>query len=102
TSIDLKDDGSLGSRLSSTLVSYALGDFAGTVLVVPIMLAMVEQFGPQRRTWPELMAYGVVLVAPGVALGLSLLPVIEAPIYPLAISLLPLFLVAHRYGWRPA
>ena len=101
TTIDLNDDGSLASRLSSTLVSYALGDFAGTVLVVPIMLALVEQFGPERRPWSELMAYGVVLVAPGVVLGLSLLPVIEAPIYPLAISLLPLFLVAYRYGWRP-
>src|SRR3546814_12277409 len=45
---------------------------------------------------------GVALAPPAVVLGLSLLPSIEAPIYPLALALLPLFLVAYRYGWRPA
>src|SRR5690606_42053984 len=51
---------------------------------------------------PARRARGVVLVAPGAVRALSLLPVVEPPICPLAISLLPLFLVAHRYGWRPA
>src|SRR3546814_4271441 len=36
TAIDLNDDGSLAAGLPPTLVSFALGDFAGTVLVVPI------------------------------------------------------------------
>ena len=102
TGIDLNDDGSLAAGLPPTLVSFALGDFAGTVLVVPIMLALVEQFGPERRPWPLLAAYGVVLASPAVILGLSLLPSIDAPIYPLALAILPLFLVAYRYGWRPA
>src|SRR3546814_13612199 len=102
TAIDLNDDGSLAAGLPPTLVSFALGDFAGTVLVVPIMLALADQFGPERRPWPLLLAYGVTLVSPAVVLCLSLLPSIEAPIYPLALALLPLFLVAYRYGWRPA
>src|SRR3546814_10776287 len=82
--------------LPPTLVSFALGDFAGTVLVVPIMLALADKFGPERRPWPLLMAYGVTLVSPAVVLCLSLLPSLEAPIYPLALALLPLFLVAYR------
>jgi two-component system sensor histidine kinase UhpB len=102
TAIDLNDDGSLAAGLPPTLVSFALGDFAGSVLVVPIMLALTDQFGPERRPWPLLLAYGVALASPAVVLGLSLLPSIEAPIYPLALALLPLFLVAYRYGWRPA
>src|SRR3546814_6373455 len=102
TAIDLNGDGSLAGGLPPTLVSFALGDFAGTVLVVPIMLALADQFGPERRPWPLLLAYGVTLVSPAVVLCLSLLPSIEAPIYPLALALLPLFLVAYRYGWRPA
>jgi two-component system sensor histidine kinase UhpB len=102
TGIDLNDDGNLATGLPSMLVSFALGDFAGTVLVVPLMLAMADQFGSQRRPWPELLAYGVALAPAAIVLGLSLLPVIEAPVYPLAIALLPLFLIAYRYGWRPA
>src|SRR3546814_14353114 len=70
--------------------------------MVPIMLALADQFGPERRPWPLLLAYGVGLASPAGVLGLSLLPSIAAPIYPLALALLPLFLVAYRYGWRPA
>src|SRR3546814_15055521 len=88
--------------LPPTLVSFALGDFAGILLVVPIMLALADQFGPERRPWPLLLAYGVALASPAVVLGMSLRPSIEAPIYPLALALLPLFLVAYRYGWRSA
>jgi len=102
TGIDLNDDGSLATGLPSMLVSFALGDFAGAVLVVPIMLVLADQSGPERRPWPELLAYGVALAPSAAVLGLSLLPVIEAPVYPLAMALLPLFLIAHRYGWRPA
>lgn len=102
TGVDLNDDGNLATGLPSMLVSFALGDFAGVVLVVPLMLALVDQSGPERRPWPELLAYGVALVPAAIVLGLSLLPVIEAPVYPLAIALLPLFLIAYRYGWRPA
>ncbi|GAB3318218.1 histidine kinase [Luteimonas notoginsengisoli] len=102
TGIDLNDDGSLGAGLPAMLVSFALGDFAGVVLVVPIMLVLADQRGTARRPWPELIAYGVALAPSSVVLGLSLLPIIEAPIYPLALALLPLFLIAYRYGWRPA
>ena len=101
TAIGLSDSGQLGSSLSATVVSFALGDFAGSVLAVPIMLALAEQAGPMRRPWPELAAYGVAIAPSAAVLGLSLLPVVEAPIYPLAMALLPLFLLAHRYGWRP-
>ena len=101
TAIGLNDDGPLGSSLSSTVVAFALGDFAGSVLVVPIMLALAGQAGPARRPWPELVAYGVALAPLAAVTGLALLPTREAPIYPLAMALLPLFLLAHRYGWRP-
>ena len=80
TGIDLNDDGSLATGLPSMLVSFALGDFAGVVLVVPIMLVLADQRGTGRRPWPELIAYGVALAPSSVVLGLSLLPVIEAPI----------------------
>ena len=102
TGIDLNDDGTLASGLPSMLVSFALGDFAGVVLVVPIMLVLADQSGPARRPWPELLAYGVALAPALIVLALALLPVIEAPVYPLAMALLPLFLIAYRYGWRPA
>jgi two-component system sensor histidine kinase UhpB len=102
TGIDLNDDGNLATGLPSTLVAFALGDFAGIVLIVPIMLVLADQYGAERRPWPELLAHGVAVVPSAAVLGLSLLPVIEAPVYPLALALLPLFLIAYRYGWRPA
>lgn len=100
TAVDLNDDGGLAAGLPSMLVSFALGDFAGIVLLVPLMLVLHEQAGPERRAWGELSGYGLVLAPVAIALLLSLLPVIEAPVYPLGLSLLPLFLVAHRFGWR--
>ncbi|HZW18400.1 MAG TPA: MASE1 domain-containing protein [Luteimonas sp.] len=100
TAIDLDDSGMLGAGLPATLVSFALGDFAGSVLLVPIMLALAEQVGPKRHPWPELAAWGVAVAPAAIVLALALLPAIEAPIYPLAMALLPLFLLAHRYGWR--
>jgi two-component system sensor histidine kinase UhpB len=102
TGIDLNDDGGLRAGLPAMLVSYALGDFAGIVLVVPVMLALHDQAGPGRMPWPKLLANGLVLAPVGVLLGFLLLPRIEAPVYPVALALLPLFLVAHRHGWRQA
>ncbi len=102
TGIDLNDDGGLRYGLPAMLVTYALGDFAGTVMVLPVLLALHDQAGPRRLAWPALFANGLVLAPLAVLLGLKLLPSIEAPVYPLALALLPLFLIAHRHGWRQA
>lgn len=102
TAIDLNDDGTLAASLPATLVSYALGDFAGIVIVVPLMLALRDQFGAQRVPWPTLFANGLVLAPVAFGLGLSMLPSLEAPVYPLVLSLFPVFGVAYRFGWRPS
>src|SRR3546814_13547572 len=64
TASDLHDDGSLASSLPPTLVSCALGDFAGIVLLVPIMLPLAAQSGPERRPGPLRLAYGCGLASP--------------------------------------
>jgi two-component system sensor histidine kinase UhpB len=102
TGIDLNDDGGLRFGLPAMLVTYALGDFAGIVLVTPLMLALHGQAGERRLPWRKLLANGLVFAPAGVLLALKLLPRIEAPVYPLALALLPLFLVVYRHGWRQA
>lgn len=102
TAIDLNDDGVLTRGLPAMLVSYALGDFSGVVYVVPILLAFSGQFGARRTTWSSLFANGFVLGPLLVILGLSNLPEIEAPVYPLLLSSFPLFGIAYRFGWRQA
>jgi len=102
TAIDLNDDTVLSADLPSMLVSYAMGDFAGIVLVLPLMLAWRDQYGPLRAPWPTLFAYGLVLVPLGFAilLILSTLPLVHAPVYPVLLALFPLFAIAYRFGWR--
>ncbi|MFD0738318.1 histidine kinase [Lysobacter koreensis] len=102
TAIDLNDDGVLPASLAATLVSYALGDFAGIVIMVPLLLVLHDQARPSRLPWRALLADGLVLVPLAVALGLSALPALEAPVYPLLLSLFPAFGLAYRFGWRPA
>lgn len=101
TAIDLNDDGVLPAALPTMLVSYALGDFAGIVVVVPIVLALWDQSGTDRIAWNALFANGMVLGPLLVMLGLYALPVIEAPVYPLVLALFPVFGIAYRFGWRP-
>ena len=48
TAIDLNDDGVLSHGLTATLASYALGDFAGMVLVVPLLLVLRDQLARDR------------------------------------------------------
>lgn len=101
TAIDLNDDGVLSAGLPMMLVSYALGDFAGVVMVVPVMLAVLDQFRSERIAWNTLFANGLVLGPLLVMLSLRALPVIEAPVYPLVLALFPVFGIAYRFGWRP-
>lgn len=101
TAIDLNDDGVLAAGLPTMLVSYALGNFAGVVMVVPVMLALLDQLRPERIAWSALVANGLVLAPLLVMLGLQSLPVVEAPVYPLVLALLPVFAIAYRFGWRP-
>ena len=101
TAIDLNDDGVLAAGLPATLVSYALGDFAGVIMIVPILLAVRDQFGADRVLWDAWLANGLVLAPLLVMLGLYTLPVIEAPVYPLVLALFPVFGIAYRFGWRP-
>ncbi len=101
TAIDLNDDGVLAAGLPAMLVSYALGDFAGVVIVVPILLALRDQFGPERIGWNALLVNGLVLGPLLVMLGLFALPVVEAPVFPLVLALFPIFGIAYRFGWRP-
>lgn len=102
TAIDLNDDGVLAAGLPTMLISYALGDFAGIIIIVPFLLAVRDQFGPDRVPWNALFANGLVL-APllVVLLGLYSLPAIEALVYPMVLALFPLFGIAYRFGWRP-
>jgi two-component system, NarL family, sensor histidine kinase FusK len=88
--------------LPSMLVSYAVGDLAGIVAVVPLMLVLHGQCGPRRVPWPALLAHGLVLVPLGFAalLIVSIRPVPHAPVFPMLLSLVPLFAIAYRFGWR--
>ena len=100
TAINLNDSGSPLADLTTSLAGYALGDLAGVVLVLPVLLALSGQWGPDRRRWIDLFAHGLVLAPLAAAMGLSLLPIIEAPVYPLVLALLPVFVIAYRIGWR--
>jgi two-component system sensor histidine kinase UhpB len=100
TAIDLNDDGVLPHGLASTLASYALGDFAGVVLIVPLLLVLRDQLTRDRLPWDVLLAEGLVLAPVVVVMSLSFLPSIRAPIYPLMLALLPLFGLAYKFGWR--
>ena len=101
TAIDLNDDGVMAASLPTMLISYALGDFAGVVMIVPLLLAVRDQFGPDRVAWNALPANGLVLAPLLVVLGLYALPLVEAPVYPMVLALFPLFGIAYRFGWRP-
>ena len=102
TAIQLNEGAALAAGLTHILVSFALGDFVGIVLLVPAVLAVHEQFGPERVPWAQLFARGLVLVPAGFAalLALSAGPQAQSPVYPLLLSLLPLFAIAYRFGWR--
>lgn len=102
TAIDRFDDGIVSAAVSSMFASYALGDFAGIVLMMPLVFAIHAQSGPDRRPLRTLLAHGFVFVPAGLALGISMLWSAQAPVYPLLYSLLPLFAIAYRFGWRPA
>ncbi len=102
TATDLNDDGELAASLAAMLGSYALGDFAGVVMVVAVMLALADQWRPDRVAWSALVANGLVLAPLLLMLALHTLPVVEAPVYPLVLALLPVFALAYRFGWRPA
>jgi two-component system sensor histidine kinase UhpB len=100
TAVDLNDDGVLPRGLIATLASYALGDFADVVLVVPLLLVLRDQWALDRRPWDVLLAEGLVLAPLVVLMSLSFLPSIKAPVYPLMLSLFPLFGLAYKFGWR--
>jgi len=102
TAIDLNDDGVLTAGLPAMLVSYALGDFAGVVTILPILLALRDQSGPDPIAWKAMLANGLVLAPLLVMIGIFALPEIEAPVMPLVLSLFPVFGIAYRFGWRPA
>jgi two-component system sensor histidine kinase UhpB len=100
TAVDLNDDGSLPSGLTPMLVAFAVGDFGGVLLMVPILLLIRDQIAPDRLHWSVLLADGLVVAPLAILLGISLLPEIKAPVYPLMFAFLPLFVVVYRYGWR--
>lgn len=100
TATHLNDTGALPDDLARSLANYGLGELAGVVIVLPVLLALRAQLGSQRRPWSELFAHGLVLVPLAVATGLSLLPIMDAPVYPLVLSLLPVFGITYRIGWR--
>ena len=100
TAVDLNDDGVLPRGLTAMLASYALGDFVGVVLVVPLLLVLRDQWTPDRHPWDVLLAEGLVLAPLVVLMSLSFLPGIKAPVYPLMLALFPLFGLAYKFGWR--
>ena len=100
TAVDLNDDGVLPHELTAMLASYAVGDFAGVVLMVPLLLVVNDQVTQNRLQWSLLLADGLVLAPLVVLMALSFLPSIKAPVYPLMLALLPLFGTAYKLGWR--
>jgi two-component system sensor histidine kinase UhpB len=80
--------------------TFALGSFAGIVLVVPLMLlARDRMLSTQTREHP-LLAKGLV-VLPAALVALSLL-VPDWERFALICALIPLLWLAARDGWRPA
>lgn len=100
TAIDVNDGSGLPGALAPRLIAYAAGDFAGVVIVAPILLALWKQSRPARLPWNALFAHGLVLAPLAIAASLSLMPIPKAPVYPLLLSLLPIFGLAFRFGWR--
>jgi two-component system sensor histidine kinase UhpB len=100
TGVDWADDGGLRTDAASVLFLYALGDTIGVLLVAPLIRVLHTQWRGSAVPWSQVFGHGLVVVPVLVTLGLMALPVERAELYPVMVSVFPLFLIAFRYGWR--
>jgi two-component system sensor histidine kinase UhpB len=100
TGIDRFDHGGLRTGFANVLFLYTLGDIVGVLLLAPLIRLAHGQWRGVAVPWSQVFAHGFVLVPLLVTLGLMSLPVERVELYPVMISVFPLFLVAFRYGWR--
>jgi two-component system sensor histidine kinase UhpB len=68
--------------------------------VAPLIRVLHTQWRGTAVPWPQVFGHGLVVVPVLVTLGLMALPVERAELYPVMVSVFPLFLIAFRYGWR--
>ncbi len=99
--INIADDG-VPQLPPQMVISFAIGDFTGILMIAPLVRTALAQFGPRREPWRYVLADGLVVMPALVALGLSWLPIHNADLYPLMIALFPLLWLSFRYGWRTA
>ncbi|KGQ20234.1 Signal transduction histidine kinase, glucose-6-phosphate specific [Lysobacter dokdonensis DS-58] len=99
TTVNAIDDG-IPARPVTAFVNFALGDFIGILLLAPIIRLINAQLRGAREPWSKIFAYGLVLAPAALAVGLSMLPVERAEIYPVIFASFMLFWIAHRFGWR--
>ena len=93
-------DAGLRTGPANVLFLYALGDTVGVLLIAPLIRMLHTQWWGAAVPWSQVFGHGLVAVPLLVTLGLMSLPVERAELYPVMISIFPLFLVAFRYGWR--
>ena len=93
-------DAGLRTDPANVVFLYALGDTVGVLLVAPLIRLLHTQWRGAAVPWSQVFGHGLVVVPLLVTLGLMTLPVERAELYPVMISIFPLFLVAFRYGWR--
>jgi two-component system sensor histidine kinase UhpB len=93
-------DAGLRTGPANVVFLYALGDTVGVLLVAPLIRLLHTQWRGAAVPWSQVFGHGLVFVPLLVTLGLMTLPVERAELYPVMISIFPLFLVAFRYGWR--
>lgn len=96
------EDGHQAPALVGIVFRWGLGDFSGILTLAPLLLLAREQRRGPREPWRNLFAHGLVLSPAGVFVAVSTLPLLGASAYPAILSLLPLFLVAFQFGWKPS
>lgn len=95
---------SINSRVPDALVDrvflYALGDFVGIVVMVPLLMLLRERVFETRADRPRIAAQGLVLLPAAVAVALTLLPLPEVVRYPVLLASFLLYVIAFQHGWR--
>jgi two-component system sensor histidine kinase UhpB len=93
--------GHQAATLVAMVFRWSLGDFSGILTIAPLLLLAREQARGPREPWQRLAGRGLVLLPVGTFLVVSTLPMLGAAAYPAILALLPMFLVAFQFGWKP-
>lgn len=99
SAVNWLNDGTV-QRPSTLMVNFAVGDFIGSLVVVPMLALLREQILAPRIEWRRLTGDGLALLPAVVAVVVAIGPLPPDAQYPLIFALLATVWVAFRHGWR--